>query len=172
MSLVLGVSFLPLLPTSPPLQRVRELPEFAYLMSLHRSSWLRCLLWHGWLPGLNGISHKDPWATSFGDLASFYLERCLGALLVLGLLLSIGMLLILPWRCPSILMSGLMVLVSSYLLLNLLLKVRFGERVRSMVMFAWSVVVLFCQFPVFCRLFSVLNSGVLFLLCRRTGLVI
>ena len=54
-------------------------PEFAHLMSLDRSKWPRCLLWHGWLPGLNGISHKDPWATSFGDLASFHLERCLGA---------------------------------------------------------------------------------------------
>ena len=25
------------------------------------------------------MSNKDPWATSFGDLASFHLERCLGA---------------------------------------------------------------------------------------------
>ena len=40
---------------------------------------VHCLLWHGWLPGLNGINSKDPWATSFGDLASFHLERCLGA---------------------------------------------------------------------------------------------
>ena len=61
------------------LQHVRELPEFAYLMSLDRSKWPRCLLWHGWLPGLSGIEHGDPWATSFGDLASFHLERCLGA---------------------------------------------------------------------------------------------
>ena len=60
-------------------QHVRELPEFAYLMFLERSNWPRCLLWHGWLPGLNGISDKDPWATSFGDLVSFHLERCLGA---------------------------------------------------------------------------------------------
>ena len=28
---------------------------------------------------LVGIGHRDPWATSFDDLASFYLERCLGA---------------------------------------------------------------------------------------------
>ena len=48
-------------------------------MSIERSSWPRCLLWHGWLPGLNGISDKDPSATSFGDVASFHLERCLGA---------------------------------------------------------------------------------------------
>ena len=25
------------------------------------------------------MSDKDPWATSFGDLAYFHLERCLGA---------------------------------------------------------------------------------------------
>ena len=65
--------------TTPPLPHVRDLPEFAYLMSLDRSNWPRCLLWHGWLPGLNGISNKDPWATSFGGLASLHLERCLGA---------------------------------------------------------------------------------------------
>ena len=59
MALVFGSVLSPLL-----LQHVRELPEFAYLMSLDRSNWPRCLLWHGWLPGLNGISRKDPWATS------------------------------------------------------------------------------------------------------------
>ena len=58
-------------------KHVRDLPEFAFLMSLDRSNWPRCLLWHGWLPGLNGIRHEDPWATSFGDLASSHLERCL-----------------------------------------------------------------------------------------------
>ena len=48
-------------------------------MSLDRSKWPRCLLWHGWLPGLCGIGHRDPWAAPYGDLASFHLERCLGA---------------------------------------------------------------------------------------------
>ena len=61
------------------LQHVRDLPEIASLMSLDRSKWPRCLLWHGWLPGLGGIGQRDPWATAFGDLASFRLERCLGA---------------------------------------------------------------------------------------------
>ena len=61
------------------LQHVRELPEFASLVSIDRSRWPRCLLWHGWLPGLTGVNRRDPWATSFGDLASFHLERCLGA---------------------------------------------------------------------------------------------
>ena len=48
-------------------------------MSLDRSKWPRCLLWHGWLPGLNGMLGNKPWASSFGELASFHLEGCLGA---------------------------------------------------------------------------------------------
>ena len=61
------------------LQHVWELPEFAYLMSLDRRKWPGSLLWHGWLPGLCGISDNDPWAASFYDLAFAKLERCLGA---------------------------------------------------------------------------------------------
>ena len=49
---------------------------------------------------------------------------------------------------------------------------QFGELQRSMVMLVWSVAVLFCRFLESCRLFSVLNSGVLLLHCGRTGLVI
>ena len=63
----------------PSLQHIRELHEFATLLYLDRSKWPRCLLWHGWLPGLSGISESDPWAISFGDLAFSKLERCLGA---------------------------------------------------------------------------------------------
>ena len=63
----------------PPLQHVRDLPEFAFLMSLNRSKWPRCLLWHGWLPGLNGLVGDKPWALSFGELASIDLESRLGA---------------------------------------------------------------------------------------------
>ena len=63
----------------PPLQHVRDLPEFSFLMSLDRSKWPRCLLWHGWLPGLNGVLGNKPWALSFGELAPFHLENCLGA---------------------------------------------------------------------------------------------
>ena len=76
--------------TFPPLQHVRELPEFAKLMSLDRSNWPRCLLWHGWLPGLSGISDKDPWAFSFGDLAFSHLERCLGDNMLLRAILCGG----------------------------------------------------------------------------------
>ena len=31
---------------------VRENPEFHSLLSMDRSAWPRCLLWHGWLPAL------------------------------------------------------------------------------------------------------------------------
>ena len=55
------------------------LPPPATLMSLNRSNWPLCLLWHGWLPGLSGLTDKNPWASSFGDLAFSHLERCLGA---------------------------------------------------------------------------------------------
>ena len=48
-------------------------------MSLNRINWPRCLLWHGWLPGLNGVTNDRPWAFSVGGSASFHLERCLGA---------------------------------------------------------------------------------------------
>ena len=71
-SLVLGVSF----PSSP-----------CSMFGIFLNLLIFCLwivanglaVWHGWLPGLSGISTKDPWAASFGDLASFHLERCLGA---------------------------------------------------------------------------------------------
>ena len=48
-------------------------------MALDRSNWPRCLLWHGWLLGLTDVGERDPWATSFGDLACCKLECRLGA---------------------------------------------------------------------------------------------
>ena len=64
----------------PRLQHVRDLPEFASLMSLNRSNWPRCLLWRGWLPGLCGIRDDDPWGASYAMIwLSAQLERCLGA---------------------------------------------------------------------------------------------
>ena len=57
------------------LQHVRELPEFATLMSLDRSKLPRCLLWNRWLLGLSGVSGRDPWASSFRNLALGKLER-------------------------------------------------------------------------------------------------
>ena len=84
------------------LQHVRDLPEFASLMSLDRSKWPRSLLWHGWLSGLNGISAEDP---GLRPLVNWLLFISSGAwvlilltLLIAGLLLTIGMLMILPWK--------------------------------------------------------------------------
>ena len=50
------------------LLHVRELPEFASLMSLDRSKWPRCLSWRGWLPWLLHLG------TACGEG-----ERCFGA---------------------------------------------------------------------------------------------
>ena len=65
--------------TFPPSLHERELPEFASLMSLDRSTWPRCLLWHGWLPGLNSGGGRSSWAVCFGQLACCKLERRFGA---------------------------------------------------------------------------------------------
>ena len=61
------------------LVRVRELPEFMLLMSRDRSIWPRCLLWHGWLPGLSTAGMRDPYAAYFGQLAHRSLEQVLDA---------------------------------------------------------------------------------------------
>ena len=46
-------------------------------MSRDRTHGPRCLLWHGWLPGLSSRTLGTPWATS-SDLASSSLENALG----------------------------------------------------------------------------------------------
>ena len=174
-----------------PPEHVRDLPEFATLMSLNRSNWPRCLLWHGWLPGLGCSGDRAPWAASFGQLACLKLEVCLGAYPVdfsscwapleywdaddIALEMS---------DYPNIWTDGsredfssvggfevLLALVFICLHLLLLLIPWYGELQKSMVMLIWSVAVLFCLFQVLCRLFTVLNYGVLFLPCRRIGLV-
>ena len=53
--------------------RTRGRETVRVTMSLDRSNWPRCLLWHG------GMMNDKPWALSFGELASLHLERCLGA---------------------------------------------------------------------------------------------
>ena len=94
----------------PPLLRVTELPELATLVALDRSNPPRCLLWHGWLPGLSGAGESDPWATSFGVFACCKLECRLvahpGNTLLFGPRLNIGMLMILLWKCLILLIYG------------------------------------------------------------------
>ena len=46
----------------PPLDEIRDHPEFHDLMELDKSSWPRCLLWHGWLLLLSGVNGGSPWA--------------------------------------------------------------------------------------------------------------
>ena len=48
------------------------------LVEMDKSSWLRCLLWHGWLPLLSGVNGSSPWAGSHWEGASHLLESVLG----------------------------------------------------------------------------------------------
>ena len=61
-----------------PFVELRNNPEFLPLMNRDRTHWPRCLLWHGWLPGLSSRSSGSPWAVASSDLASHNLEKALG----------------------------------------------------------------------------------------------
>ena len=60
------------------LWNLRNSPEFLPLMSKDRTHWPRCLLWHGWLPGLTSRTVGTPWAIASSDLTSSCLENALG----------------------------------------------------------------------------------------------
>ena len=47
-------------------------------MKQDRTKWPRCMLWHGWLPGLTARPTGSPWAVAASDLASHNLEKSLG----------------------------------------------------------------------------------------------
>ena len=64
--------------TFPPLVEIREHPEFHDLMELDKTSWPRCLLWHGWLPRLSGTNGGSPWALTPAEGAVNILECALG----------------------------------------------------------------------------------------------
>ena len=57
---------------------VRENPEFHELMEMDKTSWPRCLLWHGWLPLLSGANGGSPWAQTPAEGAVNILECALG----------------------------------------------------------------------------------------------
>ena len=61
--------------TSPPLVEIREHLEFHGLVEMDKSSWPRCLLWHGWLFLLSGVNGGSPWAESPRESA-FHLLGC------------------------------------------------------------------------------------------------
>ena len=65
------------LPSS--LVRIREHPEFLTLLELDRSTWPRCLAWHGWLPTLTCRRTQPPWAVAEVDSVDAALETALGA---------------------------------------------------------------------------------------------
>ena len=56
-----------------------ESVEFRDLLLRDRSSWPRCLLWHGWLPALACTGGASPLAVSAEDVACARLERLLGS---------------------------------------------------------------------------------------------
>ena len=62
-----------------PFVELRNKPEFLPLLSRDRTHWPRCLLWHGWLPGLSARTIGTPWAIASSDLASSCLENALGS---------------------------------------------------------------------------------------------
>ena len=49
--------------THPPFAHIRENPEFHALLDRDKSSWHRCLNWHGWLPALASPGGESPWAS-------------------------------------------------------------------------------------------------------------
>ena len=65
--------------TFSPFVELRNQPEFLPLMSKDRTSWPRCLLWHGWRPGLSSRTVGSPWAVASSDLASSCLETAFGS---------------------------------------------------------------------------------------------
>ena len=58
-----------------PFVELRNSPEFLPLLSRDRATWPRCLLWHGWLPGLTSRAIGTPWAVASSGLASSCLEN-------------------------------------------------------------------------------------------------
>ena len=65
--------------TFPPFVELRNQPEVLPLMGKDRTRWPRCLLWHGWLPGLSSRTVGSPWAVASSDLASSCLETAFGS---------------------------------------------------------------------------------------------
>ena len=62
----------------PPLVEIREHPEFHDLIEMDKTSWPKCLLWHGWLHLLSGINGVSPWAQTPAEGAVNLLECALG----------------------------------------------------------------------------------------------
>ena len=73
--------------TFPPLVEIREHPELHDLIEMDKTSWPRCLLWHGWLPLLSGINGNSPWSQTPAEGAVYIcLNVLLGGILLVSLL--------------------------------------------------------------------------------------
>ena len=96
---------------------------------MDKGHWPRCLLWHGWLPLLSGVSGAFPWAADASEIAGNLLEAALGPSLqgysLIGECLRILMLLKLLPGCLMYLMSGLTVVWIWTRLLVFPLQIRF-----------------------------------------------
>ena len=62
----------------PPFVQDRDHPEFSALLRCDRSSWPRCLVWHGWLPALTPRRVHPTWAVAIADTVDAALECALG----------------------------------------------------------------------------------------------
>ena len=71
-------------PPPSPLVQIRENLEFHVLIQRDKRTWPRCLLWHGWLPALDGTGG---WAVGLGRVSANVLETRLGGYSVIGLAL-------------------------------------------------------------------------------------
>ena len=65
--------------THPLFVHIRENPEFHGLLSRDKSTWPRCLVWHGWLPALASAGGDSPWADSVQDILYNKLHCAYGA---------------------------------------------------------------------------------------------
>ena len=174
-----------------PIQSVRDHPEFLSLMNMDRSKWPRCLLWHGWLPGLSCIGQGDPWAASVGQLADLALESSLGAYpagdahLWVPLIFGMRMTLLWKWlivptfrlmvvgQCTLSVGLKLLVLVCTCLLLSLLFEGSVWRTVEEYGDARLERCRIFLPVPgVMQTVQRAEFFKVLFLPCRRTGLVI
>ena len=169
--------------TFPPLVEISENPEFHELMEMDKSCLLGCLLWHGWLPMLSGVSRGSPWALNHAEGASNLHESALGSYTSAFLLdwhLPGGfMLSLLLFMLLGSLMFGLMgvwlrirFLVLLLLVLGFLLVVlaAFGLSVLGgTLMMIYRGIELFLLVVLFLVPYSLsrgLSFGVSFLLCR------
>ena len=67
----------------PPLVEIREHPEFHGLLEMDKSSWPRCLLWHGWLPLLSGVNGDPLGLRALRRVLLIFLSALLGGTLLM-----------------------------------------------------------------------------------------